>query len=91
VRDLGKIILRRAHLNLSILLPIGSEEGGYFLELLDSHGAPRLRTTADGVSRDHVTTLTTRFDLRQLMPGDYALTIQRSASLAVNSYPVEVK
>lgn len=89
--DVGPLVLERTDLNVSILLPIGSEEGQYIISLLDSRGVPRLKTSAGGVIESDVTTVRARFDLGLISPGEYTLTFQRAAASAVTSYPLEVR
>jgi hypothetical protein len=89
-RASGPITLPRLNLNVTILLPVGSEAGRYQLKLIDHNGVPRFQTAAEGIIKDYITRLATKFDVRPLASGPYTLTIQRSGSLAINSYPVEV-
>lgn len=90
-RNRGPLILERAKLNVRLLLPIGSVEGRYVFELLDSTGAPRFETAGDGVIRDGITTVQAPFDLRSLRQGMFTLTVRRAAAFATASYPAEIR
>jgi hypothetical protein len=86
----GPVILERAMLDLTIQLPVGSEEGRYLFELLDSHGTRRLGTSGDAVLRDYTTTAEVPFDLRGVSPGSLTLTVRRADQVEPARYPVEV-
>jgi hypothetical protein len=83
--------LTHENLLLTIQLPIGSEEGRYEFELVDSNGVLQVRTSGDGMIRDYVTTVEAPFDLRSLRPGSFTLTVRRVSAHAVAAYPVEVR
>lgn len=69
---------QRVRLELTILLPVGSEAGSYDLQVMDS--ALRSRFSASGEARieHYITTLHTRMDLRGLPSGHYKLALRRS-------------
>lgn len=85
------MILNRALLELTIQLPIGSEEGKYRFSLTDSTGAPKLETSGEGIIKSYITTVEAPFDLRAVLPGQYTLTVRRVDGLAEVPYPVEIR
>ena len=87
----GPMILERTIVDLTIQLPVGSEEGRYFFELIDASGIPRLETSGAAVLRDYVTTAQVLFDLRGLSPGSLTLTVRRAGQVERALYPVEVR
>ena len=70
--------LPRGRVEITILLPVGSEPGSYELHVLDSDRL-HSRTSVTGAARleDHVTTLRATADLALLAPGPYHLAIRR--------------
>ena len=68
--------LRRASLNLTILLPVGSEAGHYDLQVLDSGLRSRASATGQAEIKNFVTTLQATMDLRSLAPGAYQLALR---------------
>jgi hypothetical protein len=87
----GPVVLERANLDLTIQLPIGSEEGRYMFELIDSMGSHRVAASGDAVIRDFITTAQALFDLRNIPPGQFTLTVRRTERPALAKYPVEVR
>lgn len=71
-------LLPRRLLNVTMLLPVGSEPGEYELQVLDSQLRPRASANGKAVIRDYVTTFQARLDLRELTPGSYQLALRRS-------------
>ena len=69
--------LQRGRLNVTILLPVGSEPGAYEVQVLDSE--LRSRATASGQAdiKNYITTLQTTLDLQPLPPGMYQLALRR--------------
>ena len=69
--------LQRGRLNVTILLPVGSEPGPYEVQVLDSE--LRSQATASGQAdiKNYITTLQTTLDLRSLPPGIYQLALRR--------------
>ena len=90
-RELSPPVLERAILDLTILLPAGSEEGKYYFELFDPKGVRRLDTSADAVIRNYVTTAEIQLDLRTQEPGQFILTVREAHAAEPKQYPVEVR
>lgn len=84
-------LLVRGRFNLTILLPIGTEEGEYEFEIKDERGSPRVRGTGTADIRNYVTTITANLDLRSLNPGRFTWAIRRVGETAWNAYPLEVR
>ena len=82
--------LRKAVVNLTILLPLGSEDGEYTIQIRDSRGNSLI--TASGVAQWNGTAevLTSRLDLHQLRSGNYILAL-RKGEASWRSYPVILK
>jgi hypothetical protein len=76
--NLPPLVLQRAHITLTMLLPAGSEPGAYQVQMLDSRLASKASAAGDAELRNHVTTLQTSFDLASLSPGSYQLAIRRN-------------
>jgi hypothetical protein len=85
------VILERAMMDLTIQLPVGSEEGKYLFDLVDSGGIRRLETSGDAVIKDYITTAEAPFDLRGLSPGPFTLTVRRVDQVAPAPYLVEIR
>ena len=79
--------LPRGRLSLSILLPIGSEDGIYDVALLGSSRQPLLTATGSAKLQDFVEVLPITFNLADLAPGPYELRIRR-AQTPWNVYPI---
>lgn len=75
--ETGPVSLARARSNLTILLPVGSEPGGYEIRVLDSGLRSQASASGEAAIRDFVTTLQTTIDLRALSPGVYQLALRR--------------
>lgn len=84
-------VLTRANLRLTILLPVGSEEGNYQFEIRDEQDVPRIRGTALAVIRDYITTIETVLDLRPLNAGSFTLVIRQTDESSWRSYGLEVQ
>ena len=69
--------LQRGRLNVTILLPVGSEPGGYEVQVLDSELRSRAKATGQAEIRDFVTTLQANLDISSLSPGAYQLAVRR--------------
>lgn len=85
------LILERANLDLTIQLPVGSEEGRYVFELLDSRSVRHIETSGEAAIKNYITTAQARFDLRGLSPGRFTLTVRRVDASRPIPYPVEVR
>ena len=68
--------LVRGSLNLTILLPVGSEPGPYDAQLLDSSLRSLASTTGQARIENFVTTLRTAMDLRSVPSGTYQLALR---------------
>lgn len=71
------LVLPRARVDATLLLPVGAEEGAYELRVLDRELANRVTSTGTAAIVDFVTTLRATLDLRDLEPGTYQLGIRR--------------
>lgn len=88
--ETGPVSLARARSNLTILLPVGSERGGYEIQVLDSGLRSQASASGEAAIRDYVTTLQTTIDLRALSPGAYQLALRRHGE-DWRLFPAEVK
>ena len=79
--------LQRVKLSLSILLPIGSEDGMYDVALIDSSRQPILTATGNTKLQNFVEVLPVMLNLSNLAPGLYELRIRR-AQTPWNAYPI---
>ena len=70
------VTLTRSNLNLTILLPVGSEPGRYDVQLLDSALRSRTSSTGQADIKNFVTTLQTTMDLSSVTPGTYQLALR---------------
>jgi hypothetical protein len=72
--------MRRSLLDVQMLLPLGTEDGQYSLQISNSGGEITAQSTGtarfDGTSE----ALTARVDLRTIKPGQYTLAIRRGTS-----------
>jgi hypothetical protein len=84
-------ILDRANLLVTILLPIGSPEGKYVFQLVDSNNSPRVETFGNAAIKDYITTTEAPFDLRGVSAGRFTLTVRHAGEVASASYTVEVR
>jgi hypothetical protein len=64
-------------LNVTILLPVGSEPGPYEVQVLDSNLQSKASAPGNAEIRDYVTTLRTTIELGSLTPGAYQLALRR--------------
>lgn len=71
------IELARGRLDLTILLPVGSEPGQYDVQILDADLRSRASASGHAELRDYITTLQTSLDLQSLPPGAYQLAVRR--------------
>jgi hypothetical protein len=88
--ETGPVSLARARSNLTILLPVGSEPGGYEIQVLDSGLRSQASASGEAAIRDYVTTLQTTIDLRALSPGAYQLALRRHGE-DWRLFPAEMK
>ncbi len=71
------LVLSRARLKATILLPVGSEPGEYEVQILDADLKSRASSTGSAAIVDYVTTLETTLDTSALPPGSYQLAVRR--------------
>ena len=71
------VLLPIGLVDLTLLLPVGSEPGTYELQLLDSDLKSRAVARGVGEIRNYVTTIQASVDLRQVPSGLYQLAIRR--------------
>jgi hypothetical protein len=71
------LVLSRARLKATILLPVGSEPGDYEVQILDADLKSRATSTGRAPIVDYVTTLVTTLDTSALPPGSYQLALRR--------------
>ena len=69
--------LPRARLDLTMLLPVGSEPGAYDVQVLDSDLRSRATATGSAEIRNYITTLRTTLDVQELPAGSYQLAVRR--------------
>ena len=69
--------LPQGKLQLTILLPVGSEPGAYEVQLLDTDLRSRAAGSGQAEIRNYITTLQTSLDLHSLPPGAYQLAVRR--------------
>jgi hypothetical protein len=87
----GPVHLPRGRLDLTVLLPVGSEAGNYKLQIATELGKPLVNATGTAVIRkDGVTALKVKLDLSSLKPGDYVLGIGQ-VEVEPHAYPLETK
>ncbi len=71
-------LLPRHPVDLTVLLPVGSLEGTYELQLLDKADQPLLRVEGRADIREGLTVMRLRLDLRPYPPGDYRMRERRA-------------
>jgi hypothetical protein len=69
--------LPRGRLDLTVLLPVGSEPGGYEVQILDSELRSRAGASGSAEIRNYITTLRTTLDINELPAGSYQLAVRR--------------
>jgi hypothetical protein len=89
-RETEPVPLVRGRLNVTILLPVGSEPGKYDVQILDSNLRSQTSSAGEATIREFVTTLQTMIDLRSLTPGAYQLALRRDSE-DWHLFPAEVK
>ncbi len=63
--------------DVTLLLPVGSEPGSYDVQVLDGDLRSRGEATGTAAIADFITTLNVRLDLQPLAPGAYQLAVRR--------------
>jgi hypothetical protein len=84
------LLLARANLRLTILLPIGSDEGNYEFQIRDGRGFPHVQGAGIAVIRNYITTIETTVDLRPLNHGQFTWAIRRTGESSWRTYPLKV-
>ncbi len=82
--------LPRELVQLSIYLPIGSEDGMYNVQLRRAAQPPALETRGEARLRDHIEILEVKVDTSTLVPGSYLLRLRRAAA-DWSEYPVQLE
>ena len=73
------LVLSRARLKATILLPVGSEPGEYEVQVLDANLTSRASARGRAAIVDYVTTLETTIDTSALPVGAYQLAVRRES------------
>lgn len=81
--------LPRGVVELTLLLPVGSEPGPYDVQLLDAQQRSMVSTLGEAAIHDFVTTLEATVDLSELTLGNYRLAVRRTGD-SWRVYPVLV-
>jgi hypothetical protein len=79
-RDLPPLVLPRARLMLTLLLPTASEPGPYEVQVRDSNATTRASARGNAELRNYVSTLEVAVGLAELSPGGYALAVRRDGN-----------
>lgn len=74
------LMLPRGRLNVTILLPVGSQPGEYEIQILDAELQARASARGTAEIRDSVTTLVASLDLNPLVPGAFQLAVRRQGA-----------
>lgn len=69
--------LPRSFVELTLLLPVGSEPGRYDVQLLDAKRRSVASAQGEATIREFVTTLPVNIDFADVVPGDYELAVRR--------------
>lgn len=77
-------------LDLSVYLPIGSEEGQYEIQILRATQNPLVTLSGSGTLKDHNVVLRFRADLAGFAPGRYLLAV-RKGNFRWTYYPIALK
>ena len=75
--DAAVVQLPAQVVDVTLLLPVGSEPGSYDVQVLDGELRSRSEATGTAVITDFVTTLNVRLNLLSLTPGAYQLAVRR--------------
>jgi uncharacterized protein YceK len=89
-RDLPALVLPRARVMLTLLLPTGSEPGPYEVQVRDSNATTRASARGNAELRNYVSTLDVAVSLAELPPGGYALAVRRDGN-DWQRFPVQVQ
>jgi hypothetical protein len=72
------LVLPRKHLRLTLYFPVGSDEGHYEVQLLDSQLRTLLKQHVTATLQDHIVTAVAELDLSSLSAGLHTLAIRKS-------------
>lgn len=75
--DLPRILIPTGVIELTLLLPVGSEPGDYDIQLLDHNLVSRASTRGTGKSLDYVVTVRATIDTQAMSGDNYQLAIRR--------------
>ena len=76
--ETAPVALPSALVDVTLLLPTGSEPGSYDIQLLDADLQSKASAHAAGEIRNYVTTIRATLDLRGVQPGTYQLAVRRA-------------
>ncbi len=76
-KETAGLVLVRALLKVTILLPVGAEPGDYEVQLLDADLQSRAASKGTAAIVNYVTTIETKLDTSALPPGSYQLAVRR--------------
>jgi hypothetical protein len=79
-KELEGLVLSRARLRVTILLPVGSEPGEYEVQVLDANLKSRANSNGRAAIIEYVTTLETTLDTSALPAGGYQLAVRREGN-----------
>jgi hypothetical protein len=71
------VLLPIGLVDLTLLMPVGSEPGNYEIQVLDANLQWKASARGLGQIRDFVTTIQTKIDLRSVPSGTYQLAVRR--------------
>ncbi len=84
------LTLPRARVDVTLLLPVGADEGHYELRLLDRDLSPRATASGPAAIVNFVTTFRATLDLKSIEPGMYQLGIRRAGG-EWQMFPAQVR
>ena len=84
------LVVPRAHVILTLLLPTGSEPGSYDVEIRDLKAATRESARGAAELRDYISTLEVTVRLSELAPGAYSLAVRRDGN-DWQQFPIRLK
>jgi hypothetical protein len=82
--------LPRVVVELTLLLPVGSEPGAYDVQVLDSERRPLAFAQGEATIREFVTTLRVTLDLSEMTSGSHSLAVRRTGD-SWRTYPAVVR
>ena len=83
------LVLPRARVMVSLLLPTSLEPGPFEVQIRDSSGTAKASARGDADLQNEITTLVVSVDLRSLSPGAYELAMRRNGE-GWQLFPVQV-